>query len=160
MSRRLCSLGNMQSSSRTDVGRCSITETHYSRIRKAPRLGLRSPSLRWYFVRPAQHVLEIRGGYERFDAPSRKHSLHLGCTPFVRQKVKTHQHRVEKSSCLRLIVLPQSAAVGEAEAASAGEQPARNSQLETHRHDERGAAVTAVAPTPRSAHRIDRFPYA
>lgn len=36
----------------------------------------------------------------------------LGCTPRVRQKVKTLAYRVEKSSCLRLIVLPQSAAVG------------------------------------------------
>ena len=51
----------------------------------------------------------------------------MGCTPWVRQKVKTLVHRVEKSSCLRLIDLPQSAAVGEEEAGNAGEQPARNS---------------------------------
>jgi len=78
----------------------------------------------------------------------------------VRQKVKTHQYWVEKSSCLRLIVLSKSAAVGEAEAGSAGEQPARNSQLETRRDDELGAAVASVAPAPQTLHRIDRFPYA
>jgi hypothetical protein len=78
----------------------------------------------------------------------------------VRQKVKTIQSLVEKSYCLRLIVLSQSAAVGEAEASNAGEQLARNSQPETHQHDERGRG-REVAPSRSTeyerttAHRFD-----
>ena len=81
----------------------------------------------------------------------------------MRQKVKTLVHRVEKSSCLRLTALPQSAAVGEAEAGNAGEQPARNNQLETHHHDERGRG-RKVAPSRSTdhslagAHQIDEAP--
>ncbi|MGH9762743.1 MAG: hypothetical protein ACREDR_32850, partial [Blastocatellia bacterium] len=63
-------------------------------------------------------------------------------------EVKTQAHRVENSSCHRLIVPSQSAAIGEAEAGSAGEQPARNNRSETHRHDEQGAAASVVAPSP------------
>jgi len=55
------------------------------------------------------------------------------------------------------MALAQSAAVGEAEAGSAGEQPARNNQLETHHHDERGRG-RRVAPSSLSAHLIDEFP--
>jgi len=113
---------------------------------------------------PLTIVIDNNGKVERIwpgvFSQETKREVEMGCTPFVRQKVKIHQHQVENSPCLRPIVLSQSAAVGEAEAGSAGEQPARNSQLETHRDDEPGAAVTAVAPTPRTLHRIDRFPYA
>src|SRR5262252_10435887 len=84
----------------------------------------------------------------------------LGCTPEMRHPVKPPQHRGEKSSCLRLIVATESAAVGEAEAGSAGEQPARNSQPETHRFDEPGAIARPVAPNTLTLHRFDRFPYA
>jgi len=45
-------------------------------------------------------------------AKAQERSGGLGCTPVVRQKVKSMVGRVEKSSCLRLIVLSQSAAVG------------------------------------------------
>jgi len=81
----------------------------------------------------------------------------------MRHPVKPPQHRGEKSSCLRLIVATQSAAVGEAEAGSAGEQPARNSQPGTHRDDELGSDwhhAKPVAPLTLRAHRIERFPYA
>src|SRR5262252_435349 len=87
----------------------------------------------------------------------------LGCTPEMRHPVKPPEHRGEKSSCLRLIVATQSAAVGEAEAGSAGEQPARNSQPGTHRDDELGSDwhhAKPVAPLTLRAHRIERFPYA
>ena len=84
----------------------------------------------------------------------------MGCTPRVRHVVKSLFPRRQKRCCHRLILSPQSAAVGEAEAGSAGEQPARNSQLETHRLDEPGAAVHPVAPNPLILDRVDRFPYA
>jgi hypothetical protein len=51
----------------------------------------------------------------------------------------------------------QSATVDEAEAGAAGEQPARNSQLETPQDDGRGRGGK-VAPFHLVAHRIDRFP--
>src|SRR5215470_18834952 len=88
---------------------------------------------------------------------------HLGCTPRLRHRVKAQPHRVEKNSCLRLIVSSQSAAVGEAEAGSGGDQPARNSQPGTHQDDELGSDWCngwPVAPSTSKAHRIERFPYA
>src|SRR5215470_151924 len=88
---------------------------------------------------------------------------HLGCTPRLRHRVKAQPHRVEKSSCLRLIVASESAAVGEAEAGSGGDQPARNSQPGTHQDDEIGSDWCkrwSVAPSSSKAHRIERFPYA
>jgi len=78
----------------------------------------------------------------------------------VRHKVKAHPNWYSESSCLRLIEFRQSAIVGKAEAGSAGEQPARNNQLETHRHDEQGGDGQTVAPATASLHRIDRFPNA
>jgi hypothetical protein len=85
----------------------------------------------------------------------------LGCTPRMRQKVKGHQHRVEKSSCLRPIVVSQSAAVSEAEAGSAGEQPARNSQLETHGDDwRRGRRMLVSLPLHQPSPPHYEFPNA
>ena len=56
------------------------------------------------------------------------------------------------------------APAGEAEAGSAGEQPAKESQLETHRDDEAGAVVNcgeAAAPgKDPAAFSSDRFPHA
>ena len=51
-------------------------------------------------------------------------------------------------------------AVGEAEAGSAGEQPARNNQPETHREDERGSGGQSVAPAQAAVSSLDRFPNA
>ena len=84
-------------------------------------------------------------------------------TPCVRQKVQLHQHRVEKSDCLRLISCSQSIAVGEAEAGNAGEQPARNNQLETHHQDERGrgrrvAPFHSIGRSISAAHLLDEAP--
>src|SRR5262249_4643964 len=68
-------------------------------------------------------------------------------------------HRLEKSSCLRLIVASESAGVGEAEAGSAGERPSRKSQPGTHQDDELGSDWSngwSVAPSTSKAHRIER----
>ena len=85
--------------------------------------------------------------------------VRLGCTPFVRQKVKTLPWPSEKGTCFRLDHCQQSARLVKRRRTLLESNSPRNNQPETHQDDERGRG-RRVAPSAFCAHRIDRFPYA
>src|SRR6266498_2990999 len=78
-------------------------------------------------------------------------------TPRLRQSVKLH-FAVRCRSIVGRLMFGSIAPAGEAEAGSAGEQPARNNQLETHRADEAGAVAARPLRCFSCHHRTIDFP--